>query len=61
MTHLLDRQSLFFPQIYEVIVSENWEVLAFVSDGASTIVSLETLTSVGVLSSIELREFSLIL
>ena len=32
----------------KVVVSENLEVLAFILDGASTIVASEALTSVGV-------------
>ena len=45
----------------KIAVLETWEVLAFVRDGASTIVSFEALTSVEVLSSINVREFSLVL
>ena len=41
---------IFFSRfMIKVAVSNNWEVLAFVWDGASTIVSFEVLTSVGVL------------
>ena len=45
----------------KIAVLETWEVLAFVRDGVSTVVSFEALTSVEVLSSSNERESSLIL
>ena len=44
----------------KVAVSKNWEVFAFVGDGASAIASFEALTSVRVLYSFDVREFSLV-
>ena len=43
----------------EVAASENWDVVGFVWDGASAVVSFEALTSVRVLSSFDVWEFSL--
>ena len=52
---------IFFSRfMIKLAVSGNWEVLAFVWDGVSTIASFEGLTSVYVLSSIGVREFTLV-